>query len=68
MSDKQLFARSSKDAATFPRNTVRSTTSPHQLGGFSRRLDEHDRRLFCPDGKASLDLWEYDDNVEGMLA
>ena len=68
MSDKQLFSRSCLDAATFPRNAVRSTTSPHQLNGFSRRLDEHDKRLFCPDGRASLDLWQYDDNDKGMLA
>ena len=67
MSDNQLFSRSCTNAATFPKNIVRSTTSKHNLESFFNRLEEHNDRLFCGDGKASIELWEYLDTVQGML-
>lgn len=62
MSDKQLLSRSCNAAGSFPKNVVRSTTSRHHLEGFFRRLNDHKGRLFCEDGKASLDLWEFYDS------
>jgi hypothetical protein len=67
MSDKELFSASCASAGLFPTNTVRPTTSRHHLEGFYRRLNEHRNRLFCEEGKASLDLWEYHDNFRGTL-
>lgn len=49
-------------AGLFPTNIVRPTTSRHHLEGFNRRLNQHKSRLFCEDGSANLDLWEYNDN------
>ncbi|KAK0102818.1 hypothetical protein ONS96_005453 [Cadophora gregata f. sp. sojae] len=59
--DQELLRGATLKAATFPRNTVRPTTSRHHLEGYLKRLNSHDGRLFCVDGKASIDLWDYDD-------
>jgi hypothetical protein len=65
MTDKQLLSSSCLAAGSFPKNIVRSTASRYHLEGFYKRLNEDKNRLFCEDGKASLDLWEYYDSFGG---
>jgi hypothetical protein len=65
MSDQQLLLRSSSEAATFPKNTIRSNASRHHLEGYFLKLNEHQERLFCDDGQAGLNLFEYDENTNG---
>jgi hypothetical protein len=66
MSDLKLLLRSCNEAATFPKNTIRSNTSRHHLEGYFLKLNEHDERLFCEDGEAGLNLFEYDDKTKGV--
>ncbi|KAL5316660.1 hypothetical protein ACEPPN_015709 [Leptodophora sp. 'Broadleaf-Isolate-01'] len=61
LTDQELLKRATLKAGTFPKNTVRPTTSRHHLDGYLKRLNSHNWRLFCDDGKASVDLWDYDD-------
>ena len=65
-SDPELLANSCQLYMSFPMNIVRHTTPQHHLEGYVKRLDEHDHRIFCEDGMASLAIWEYDDNVRGI--
>jgi hypothetical protein len=65
MSDQQLLLKSSSEAAAFPKNTIRSNTSQHHLTGYFLKLNEHEERLFCDDGKAGLNLFEYNENTNG---
>jgi hypothetical protein len=64
-SDTELLIESCKQASIFPRNLVRKFTPQHHLIAYFARLDEQAPRLFCEDGKAAVDIWEYDDNVKG---
>ncbi|KAH7313155.1 hypothetical protein BKA65DRAFT_517421 [Rhexocercosporidium sp. MPI-PUGE-AT-0058] len=61
LSDQELLKGATLKSGNFPKNTVRPTTSRHHLDGYLKRLNSHDRRLFCDDGKASVDLWDYDE-------
>ncbi|KAL2073992.1 hypothetical protein VTL71DRAFT_7770 [Oculimacula yallundae] len=65
-SDDELFHMATTKAATFPVNTIRPTVSQHQLESYRKRLGSHAERLFCDDGDASIDLWEYNDRVKGF--
>jgi len=67
MSDYQLFSKSCSAAASFPQNIVRPFVSQHHLDAFFRRLNEHEKRLFCRDGDAAVDLWEYSSSSRGMI-
>ncbi|KAH9207730.1 hypothetical protein DL95DRAFT_395781, partial [Leptodontidium sp. 2 PMI_412] len=60
LTDQELLKRATLKSGTFPKNTVRPTTSRHHLDGYLKRLNSHNWRLFCDDGKASVDLWDYD--------
>jgi hypothetical protein len=64
-SDTDLLIESCKKASIFPKNIVHQFTPLHHLEGYFNRLDEQAPRLFCEDGQAALDIWEYDDNVKG---
>jgi hypothetical protein len=64
-SDTELLIESCKKAPFFPKNIVLQSTPLHHLESYFIRLEQHARRLFCEDGKAALDIWEYDDNVKG---
>jgi len=67
MSDTQLFAKSCSEATYFPQNIVRQFVSQHRLKALSRRLDEHEERIFCRDRDAAVDMWEYSDSSKGKL-
>lgn len=65
LSDTELLANSCLDASNFPRNIIRHYTPQHHLDAYFSRLDRQAPDLFCEDGKAALDIWEYDDVVKG---
>jgi hypothetical protein len=71
LSDSEQLRRSCLNAFDFPNNIVRTSTPQHYLDAYRLRLaeqiDSYNKadRLFCEDGKAALDIWEYDDNVKG---
>jgi hypothetical protein len=65
MSDNELFKTACERADSFPINSIRSITSKQHLDGYRERLKGHADRLFCGDGNASLDIWEYNDIVAG---
>jgi hypothetical protein len=67
-SDTQLLIESCKRASIFPINIVRQFTPPHQLEAYYTQLDQQAPRLFCVDGEAALDIWEYEDNVKGATS
>jgi len=67
ISDSHLFAKSSSEAVYFPQNVVRPFVSQHHLDAFTRRLNEQETRIFCKDGKAAVDMWEYIDSLKGEL-
>ncbi|KAF4628548.1 hypothetical protein G7Y89_g9603 [Cudoniella acicularis] len=56
------LGKSCETFMTYPKNIVRSTTPQHYLQQYYNRLSSHQDRIFCDDGKASLDIWEYDDD------
>jgi len=64
-SDAELFTNSCWQYASFPKNIIKHTTPQHHLDRYGERLDEHEHRIFCEDGQASVDIWEFDDNVQG---
>jgi hypothetical protein len=64
-SDTELLAGSCLAASSFPKNIVRHATPLHHLEGYFERLRENAKRIFCEDGKAGLDILEYDDIVKG---
>ena len=64
-SDTEQLIESCKQAWKFPQNLVQKFTPQHHLDAYYARLDEQAPRLFCEDGKAALNIWEYDDNVKG---
>jgi hypothetical protein len=64
-SDTEKLIESCKQAWKFPQNLVQKITPQHHLDAYYARLDEQAPRLFCEDGKAALNIWEYDDNVKG---
>lgn len=64
-SDTEQLIESCKQAWKFPQNLVHKFTPQHHLDAYFARLDEQAPRLFCEDGKAALNIWEYDDNVKG---
>jgi len=61
MSDEELLKTACENAGSFPANSIRSITSEQHLEGYRKRLHDHAGRLFWEDGKASLDIWEYND-------
>ncbi|CZR62157.1 uncharacterized protein PAC_12054 [Phialocephala subalpina] len=69
-SDTELLRKSCLEAFDFPKNVVRTSTPQHHLNTYRVRLAaeidtfNNSDRLFCEDGKAALDIWEYDDNGE----
>jgi hypothetical protein len=65
--DTELLIGSCNQAPTFPRNLVQKLIPQHHLSAYFARLEEQAPRLFCEDGKAALDIWEYDDSVKGKL-
>jgi hypothetical protein len=65
-SSTELLIESCKKASTFPINIVRQSTPFHHLESYFTRLGHQAPRLFCEDGEAALDMWEYDDNVKGV--
>lgn len=64
-SDFELLIESCNQAATFPRNLVHKLIPQYQLDVYFAHLDDQSSRLFCEDGKAAVDIWEYDDNIKG---
>lgn len=68
MKDQDLFLKSCKAAADYPENIVKHNTYKHHLQAYRARLDEKIRtgRLFCDEGKAALDIWEFDDGLPGL--
>jgi hypothetical protein len=64
-SDIELLIESCKQAAIFPRNLIDKLVPQHHLDAYFARLDNQSSRIFCEDGKAAVDIWEYDDNVKG---
>jgi hypothetical protein len=67
MSDADLFTKSCLEASLFPKNIVRHSTPQHHLDAYVSRLDRESSRLFCDDGRATLDILEYDDEVKGTI-
>jgi hypothetical protein len=55
---------SCKQASNFPRDLVHKSTPHHHLDAYFARLEEQAPRLFCKDGNAALNIWEYDDNIK----
>ena len=68
MTDLDLFVESSKAANRYPENVVRHNTYTHNLEAYRATLKERAGVLFCMEGKAHLDLWEYDDALPGLSA
>jgi hypothetical protein len=66
MTDLDLFVESSKAADRYPENVVRHNTYTHNLRAYRDSLNEREGVLFCTEGKALLDLWEYDDELQGL--
>jgi len=64
-SDLELLIASCNQSAIFPSNLVHKLIPRYYLDAYFARLDEQSSRLFCEDGKAAVDIWEYDDNVKG---
>jgi hypothetical protein len=67
MSDADLFTKSCLQASFFPKNIVRHSIPQHHLDDYVSRLDRESSRLFCDDGRAALDILEYDDEVKGTI-
>jgi len=66
MTDLDLFVESFKAADRYPENVVRHNTYTHNLKTYRAILNERAGVLFCMEGKALLDLWEYDDALPGL--
>lgn len=63
--DKEWFARSCNEAAVYPLNLVYHDTYEYNLKAYVKRLDERENLLFCKDEVSILDLWEYDEDLQG---
>ncbi|KAG4430226.1 hypothetical protein IFR05_014297, partial [Cadophora sp. M221] len=59
-----LFAKSCSEAASYPKNLVQSPFSRSHLERYGNRLHEQSGRLFCEEGRAAVNLWDYDENIE----
>ncbi|CAG8948908.1 hypothetical protein HYFRA_00002034 [Hymenoscyphus fraxineus] len=66
MSYQSLFLTACENVDKFPKNTIRSSTSRNHLDSFFRRLNEQDRRIFYRDNKASVNIWEFQDNEQAF--
>jgi hypothetical protein len=63
--DKEWFARSCNEAAVYPLNLVYHDTYEYNLKAYVGRLDERESLLFCKEDVSILDLWEYNENLQG---
>jgi hypothetical protein len=63
--DKEWFAKSCNEAAVYPLNLVYHDTYEYNLRAYVGRLDERESLLFCKEEISILDLWEYDENLQG---
>ena len=68
MTDQDLFVESCKAAERYPENVVRHNTYKHNLKAYRTILNERAGVLFCMEGKALLDIWEYYDALPGLSA
>ena len=66
-SDIALLIDSCKQSSLYPKNIIRQFTPRHHLRAYYTRLDQQAPRICCEDGKAALDIWEYDDNFKGTM-
>lgn len=66
MADQDLFVESCKAAELFPENVVRHNTYTHNLKAYRTLLNGRAGVLFCAEGKARLDIWEYYDALPGV--
>ncbi len=68
MTDQDSFIQSCKAAHRYPENVVRHNTYTHNLNAYRDILTKRAPLLFCPEGKALLDIWEYYDTLSGLCA
>lgn len=68
MPDQELFLESCKAWERYPENVVKHNTYTHTLKSYASILDERAGVLFCAEGKALLDIWEYYDAISGVYA
>ena len=66
MSEREKFIRSCNDAIAYPNNLVYHNSYDHVLQSYVERLDEHEKRLFFGESRASLSIRDYDDDVKGL--
>lgn len=63
--DTELLDNSCSQVHLFPYNILHHAMPQHHLKSYQKHLAEREASLFCEDGLASLDMFEYDDNVKG---
>jgi len=61
----EKFIKSCNAADSFPKNVVPYETCEYILTDYFNRLDDREEVLFSPGDKASLILWEYNDDRHG---
>lgn len=64
--EAEKFTKSCAEAARYPTNLVYDDNYDHILKGYVARLEEHDRRLFFDESRASLCIRDLDEGVNSL--